>query len=580
MRASERRGPPDVIVRTTAFLVTVGGAAAVLLAADLVLAEQRGGLLLVAPVAATVSGPLLLALAPRIPRPGLVTTILVAGALLAASTALAPSSTVALGVASLTLLLAVESTLFLRPVTAWSLVALVSAAQVAALTVGHGVPLLVCAAAVVLWAGVALAADVLGRRASTAHVDPLTGLPDRRGWDEELEHAIDRRERRGTPLSLALVDIDHFKRVNDAQGHAAGDELLRRTADVWRAVDVPGMVVGRRGGDEFAVLLPGLTGPEARDVAEHLCAIAPRAASCGVAEHAAGETATEVLRRTDSALYAAKAAGRGRTVLSQIHRPQLVAELADAIAAGELRVELQPVVDLPSRRVTGVEALARWDHPRLGSVPPDEFVAAAEDGGLIDALGTSVLTRACADALELERRWGREVRLGVNVSGRELAGAGYAEHVLRTLTVTGWPPARFVVEVTESVVDATGPAALSSLAVLRDSGVQIGVDDFGTGWSSLSRLDELPVDFLKLDRAFLTSITSSRRRTTTVRGLLRLCAELDVVVIAEGVETEEQATLLEDLGCTAGQGFLFGPPQPVDELASAPWDHSAQRGAR
>lgn len=579
MRTSERRGPPDVIVRTTAFLVTVGGAAAVLLAADLVLSGRRGGLLLVAPVAAVVAGPLLLALAPRIPRRGLVATILVAGTLLAVSTALAPSSTVALGIASLTLLLAVESTLFLRAAVAWTLVALVSAAQVTALRAEHGVPPLVCAAAVVLWAGVALAADVLGRRASTAHVDPLTGLPDRRGWDDELEHAIDRRERRGTPLSLALVDIDHFKRVNDVHGHAAGDELLRRTADVWRSFEVPGMVVGRRGGDEFAVLLPGLTGPQARDVAEHLCAIAPTPASCGVAEHAVGETATEVLRRTDSALYAAKAAGRGRTVLSQIHRPRLVTELADAITGGELRVELQPVVDLASRQVEGVEALARWDHPTLGRVPPDEFVAAAEDGGLIDALGSAVLARACRDARELERRWGRAFHLGVNVSGRELAGSGYADRLLRVLSETGWPPQRLVVEVTESVVDATGPAALGALAVLRDHGIRVAVDDFGTGWSSLSRLDELPVDYLKLDRAFLTSITSSPRRTTTVRGLLRLCAELDVAVIAEGVETEEQATLLEDLGCTAGQGFLFGAPRPVAELAATPWDHSAQRGA-
>ncbi len=566
-QAPARGGMADVLVRTTAFLLAVGGLAAALLSLDAVrTASTHSGALLALAVAAATAGGLLLVLGVRLTRRGVKAVVLVAAAALGTGTTLAPSLTLALASASLTTLVAVESALFLRRWHAWLLVAVAGTWQVAALHVVHGVHLLVCGAYALLWCGVAGVVDVLARHASSAHVDALTGLPDRRGWDAELEQAIDRRVRRGTPLSLALIDIDHFKLVNDEQGHAAGDDLLRATADAWRAVDVPGMVLGRRGGDEFAVLLPGLTGDAAHAVAERLCAAAPTAASCGVAEHLDGESGAEALRRTDAALYAAKAAGRGRTVLSERRRHRLVDDLARAIDHGDVRVALQPVVHLATRSVVGVEALARWDHPRLGPVPPAEFVAAAEDGGIIDDLGAAVVALACADAHELAARWGRAVPMGVNVSGRELTAQGYADRLLATLGAARWPADLFVLEVTESVVEGSGPTALRTLHTLREHGVRVAIDDFGTGWSSLSRLDELPADFLKLDRAFLTSLPTSTRRTAMVRALLRLCDELGMEVIAEGVETAEQARLLEDLGCPAAQGYHFGRPAPVGVL--------------
>ncbi|KSW14054.1 bifunctional diguanylate cyclase/phosphodiesterase [Cellulomonas sp. B6] len=568
-----RSGTPDVLVRTTAALFVVGGASAALLSAEVLRTDgARGAALLVAALAAAACGPLVLAVGPRTTTRGFGAAVLVAGTVLGVGTAVAPTLALALAAACLTVLVAIESTMFLRRRDAWAMVGLASTWQLVALVGVHHVPVLVCAALAVLWCGVAAAVDMLARQASTARVDALTGLADRRGWDAALERAIERSGRRGTPLSLVLVDIDHFKHVNDARGHAAGDDLLRATADAWRGALPPGAVLGRRGGDEFAVLLPGTTGGAAAVVAERLSGVAPTPASCGVAEHVVGETAAEVLRRTDAALYAAKAAGRGRTVLSERHRHHLVDDLADAIRHGGLRVELQPVVGLTSFQVGGVEALARWDHPRLGPVPPTEFVALAEDAGLIDELGAAVVRLACADAHELQERWGRAVALSVNVSGRELTAQGYADRLLATLHAARWPAGQFVLEVTESVVEASGPTSLRAIETLRAGGVRVAIDDFGTGWSSFSRLDELPADFLKLDRSFLPSLTTSSRRAAMVRALLALCDELGVLVVAEGVETPEQARLLEELGCPAAQGYHYGRPAPVDVLAAAPWD--------
>lgn len=570
--SSTRTATSDVLVRTTALLFSIGGVASVLLSLEaLRVGGRHAVLLLVLSGAAVVTGPVLVAVGPQIPVRGIAVAVLVGGLALGVGTAMAPTIALALAAAAIAMLIAIESMLFLRRRVAWLLVTVSGLAQVVPLLVGHGVPPLVGAAFVALWAGVAWAVGVLARQASTAGVDALTGLADRRGWDAALEQAIDRRQRRGWPLSLALVDIDHFKLVNDERGHAAGDDLLRATAEAWREIDVPGMVLGRRGGDEFAVLLPGATGPDALALAERLCRAAPAAVSCGVAEHMEGETVAEVLRRTDAALYAAKAAGRGRTVLSERRRNRLVDDLVRGMAHGEVRVELQPVIDLPTRSAVGVEALARWDHPRLGPVPPVEFVAAAEDGGVIDQLGATVLRLACRDAHTLQAAWDESVILGVNVSGHELAGQGYATRVLEALAEERWPATQFALEVTESVVEASGPTALRALRELRRAGVRVGIDDFGTGYSSLSRLDELPADFLKLDRQFLTSLTTSQRRAGMVRALLKLCEELGMLVIAEGVETPEQARLLEEMGCPGAQGYHYGRPARVEALAAAPW---------
>ncbi|GAA4622005.1 putative bifunctional diguanylate cyclase/phosphodiesterase [Cellulomonas oligotrophica] len=563
-----RDGTVRVLVRTTAYLYAVGGAGAALMSVDVMRQEApRGVLLLAVALGALLLAPLLIALGTRLPRWALSLAVALATLALAAGTFLAPDPVVGVASAAMTVLVSVDAMLFFGWREAWAHVVAATALQITALVLVHDVSGLVCAALAVLWLGVAGAVGVLARQASSARVDALTGLANRRGWDGALEDAIDRAARRGEPLSVALVDVDHFKVVNDERGHAAGDALLQAIADAWVHDGPPDVVLGRRGGDEFAVLMPGLPGERARVLAEQLCAGAPVPTSCGVAEHVPGESASELLRRTDSALYAAKAAGRGRTVLSSSPRHGLSRDLLVALDDGDVGVALQPIVDLATGDVVGVEALARWQHAELGAVAPTDFIAVAEESGLIGRLGEAVLRQACADALELQRRWGRPVDLAVNVSGRELVDDGYGRRLRATLAEVGWPPTQLVLEVTESVVDASQLVALRELARLRSFGIRVAVDDFGTGWSSLSRLDELPVDHLKLDRSFLTHVTSSPRRTAMVRALLGLCQELGIDTVAEGVETADQAALLRSLGCPLAQGFLLGRPAPVAELA-------------
>jgi len=244
-----------------------------------------------------------------------------------------------------------------------------------------------------------------------------------------------------------------------------------------------------------------------------------------------------------------------------------------------VHVALQPVLRLRGERVVGVEALARWTDPVRGVVPPAEFVPVAEAAGLIGELGGFVLERACRDVAVLVEAWGTPLVLTVNVSGRQLLEPGFVDRVLATLALTGWTPAALVVEVTESLLDATTPAATEALRALRRVGVAVAIDDFGTGYAALSRLDAAPADFVKLDAQFIADITTSPRRAAVLRAVLDLCAGLGLAVIAEGVERREQADLLRELGCPLAQGYLFARPLPVAELvaraAAGPWDTAA-----
>jgi EAL domain-containing protein (putative c-di-GMP-specific phosphodiesterase class I) len=248
-----------------------------------------------------------------------------------------------------------------------------------------------------------------------------------------------------------------------------------------------------------------------------------------------------------------------------------MAALADARggAGSGLAVHFKPVVDLGSGAVAGVEALVRWTHPERGAVPPVEFVPVAEHEGVIGALGSFVCAAACRDALEPCAATGRELFLTVDVSGLELDDPGFPERVLAVLARTGWSAERTVVEVTESLVEAESARSVRALHVLREHGLQVAIDDFGTGWSALSRLDTLPTDYLKLDNSFVSTITTSSRRARLLRSVMALAESLDLTLIAEGVETEEQARTLTALGCPLAQGYLFGRPQPVRELVAA-----------
>ncbi len=433
------------------------------------------------------------------------------------------------------------------------------------------VPVAVPVALCLVCLAVAVVVGALVRRASSAAQDPLTGLPNRRGFDASVGQLLQVCARTGTPLSAALLDIDHFKTFNDAHGHAAGDDLLRLVADGWAPALPAGAVLARHGGDQFSLLLPDSTGPVALAVVEQLRAAVPEVGlSCGVTELQPGETASQLMRRADRALYQAKAAGRARSVLDDSAPDPLAAELAAALAgdpaAGGLQVHYQGIVTLADEAVVGVEALARWTHPTYGPVSPARFVPLAERTGLVGALGAHVLRTACADLAALHARTGRRLLLTVNVSGHQLCHPDFPALVAATLAATGWPAGSTVLEVTENLLEAESPVAVAALETLRAQGVSVAIDDFGTGYSSLARLDTLPADFLKLDHSFVSALTTSSRRARLMRSIMGLSDALGLQLIAEGVETAAQADLLRSLGCLYAQGFHFCRPVPASEV--------------
>ncbi|MBJ7450785.1 MAG: bifunctional diguanylate cyclase/phosphodiesterase [Blastococcus sp.] len=422
----------------------------------------------------------------------------------------------------------------------------------------------------VLVLGSAGAIGVLAQRAASADRDALTGLVNRRGFDEALDDAVRMALWSGQPLSAALFDLDYFKAVNDSKGHAAGDEMLRAVAAAWVPLLPRGAVLARHGGDEFSLLMPETDGDAALVCSELLRAALPDiGTSVGVAEFALGDSPADLMRRADAALYRVKSLGRGRSELDAGGQSPLARDLAAALAAGAsggLSVELQPIVTPADGAIAGVEALVRWTHPTRGPVLPDEFVPVAEQEGLIGAVGSFVWTAACRDASVLAAALGRPIFLTVNVSGLELDDPGFPDRVLATLASTGWPAERTVVEVTETLVEAETTRSVQALTVLRDHGLQVAIDDFGTGYSALSRLDTLPTDYLKLDNSFVASITTSNRRARLLRSVMALADALDLAMIAEGVETEEQAQTLTALGVPLAQGFLYSRPRPVADL--------------
>ncbi|MGY1636450.1 putative bifunctional diguanylate cyclase/phosphodiesterase [Geodermatophilus sp. SYSU D00742] len=419
-----------------------------------------------------------------------------------------------------------------------------------------------------------------------AYTDFLTGLPNRARFMTALRTALAAPD----PGCLLLVDLDGFKAVNDVAGHDAGDRLLCEVADRLRAAARDGDVVARLGGDEFAVLVRAGR-EEATALAERLVVLLDRdhrpvspaggtdgglvfrvSGSVGVAALRPGEEPTEGVRRADLALRAAKAAGKNRVrssgaALDRVvdRRARLARDLPTAIAGGRLSVVYQPVVGVPDRRVLGLEALVRWDHPELGTVPPDEFVGLAEDDGLIVPLQRWVLAEATA-ALAPLLAAGHDLQLGVNVSIRHLQAGCLAADVATVLSDSGVPAHRLMLELTESVLMGAGERMDGDLATLRDMGCVLSLDDFGKGNSSLSRLARLPVQVLKMDRAFVAHIEDDPRTAALVSSVVELGRTLGMDVVAEGVETTGQLTTLRALGCRYLQGYLLGRPVAAADL--------------
>jgi diguanylate cyclase len=429
--------------------------------------------------------------------------------------------------------------------------------------------------------------SLLGDLAHRATHDPLTDLANGVRFREAVDEALAACRRDGTRLAVAYLDLDGFKTVNDSLGHDVGDALLVVVADRLRACAPEASCVARLGGDEFALLLEDVDGPDAaaRVAADVAVAVSVPAvvggramvvtSSTGIALGAAGSTAEQLLRDADLAMYAAKAQGVGRAEVfrpslhdAALQRLHLLADLRDALEADdELVVVYQPVVALPGGRVEGVEALLRWTHPERGPVPPATFIPLAEQSGLIDALGRRVLAEACRAAHGWRTTTGRDdLRVAVNLSPSQLGEAELVEQVARVLAATGLPARALVLEITEDAVMADPEEALRQLHRLRDLGVVLAVDDFGTGRSSLAHLQRFPVEVLKVDRTFVEAL-DREGSTPIVEDILRLAHSLGLRAVAEGVERPGQLAALEAMGCDSVQGLLLSPPRPAEQVA-------------
>ena len=419
--------------------------------------------------------------------------------------------------------------------------------------------------------------------------DALTGLPNRVLFMERLDHALKRAQRSNEKsYGVMYIDLDHFKGINDSLGHLAGDELLMSIATLLRQITRPGDTAARLGGDEFALLIEDIdTEAEALVVAERILEELRTpfildgldihaSASIGIAMGQPSDSSTtEVLRRADAALYSAKRDGRGRLQAFEPARSESVfddlrleIDLRGAIARNELHVVYQPIVALETRELVGVEALLRWNHPSLGLVPPSIFIPIAEGSADILAIGDWVLREACAAMVRLREKYSgaHPLYVSVNVSSRQLHGSDFSVQVQTALRETGLPADRLKLEITESSIMHNPEQAIARLGDLRDLGVRVSIDDFGTGHSALSYLHDLPVDCIKIDRSFVNRLTTSTSGPHIVRAILDLARNTGLVVVAEGIETEEQQVALRELGCEYGQGCLLGRPGQLADL--------------
>ncbi len=418
--------------------------------------------------------------------------------------------------------------------------------------------------------------------------DTITDLANRALFMDRLEHALTRRERQDEALAVMFLDLDDFKTINDSLGHVAGDELLvqvaERLKDVLRASDTP----ARFGGDEFAILLEETADPEDTiRVAERIVAVFKKrfvvagrevsmSASIGVAVTASRDIkAEDLVGQADVAMYRAKVKGKDTFEIFEPGMQDVVARrlevrsgLERAIDRHELVVLYQPIVDLATSTPVGVEALVRWKHPQWGMVVPSEFIGIAEETGMICELGLHVLEEACRQW----QVWQAELvdqpsfTVSVNVSPRQLRDSGFVGDVRQILRRAGLHPSDLTLEITESFMVDDPEAARSRLRDLKTLGVRISMDDFGTGYSSLASLQDLPLDILKIDKAFVDHIAEDPRRTAFAQAIIRMGKTLGLGLIAEGVETAEQSERLQSLGCRLAQGFYFSRPVTGDEI--------------
>jgi diguanylate cyclase (GGDEF)-like protein len=404
--------------------------------------------------------------------------------------------------------------------------------------------------------------------ARNANTDPATGLGNRR----ELMHSLSEMIEAKSPGVLLLLDLDHFKRVNDLHGHLAGDRLLRAVAEVLEEGAPRGACCARTGGDEFAMLLPGASNAEAEKVANEIKAglsvpiLADGAqlqvsVSIGLARLEQCEDEETALRRSDVALYAAKRAGRSgfawfdeQLELELTDRLKLEEDIRLGIRKGEFVPYFQPLIDLATQQIVGFEALARWRSQDGTTLDAEMFIEAAERTGLVAPLTLSIMEQALKEA----RGWPAHLKLAVNISPVQFRDATLAEQILKLLAATGFPANRLELEITEGSLLEDRHQVLTIIESLKNVGVSISLDDFGTGYASLAQVDCLPLDRIKIDKSFITTIVKSQRTAEIVNTIAGLGHTLNVPISAEGVESEQVRRALAKYGCSEAQGWLFG----------------------
>ena len=427
-----------------------------------------------------------------------------------------------------------------------------------------------------LGAAVAACAAAEKRAHESAFCDHVTGLANRRQLVEQIGQP---GFVSGEDATLLLLDLDHFKRVNDSYGHAGGDQLLQHVAAALTRLSPPGACCARLGGDEFAILLPGKSDVgEVSRLAQNLLGalsepveiehgVAQVSASIGIAT-LGGEapTAEALLKRSDIAMYEAKRLGRNafvwfdREMERELEdRIKLETQMRSGIAAGEFVPYYQPQFGLTDGELKGFEVLARWHHPVRGVLEPLEFIAIAEATGFIADLSMSVMRQALLEA----KHWAGELTLAVNVSPVQFRDPLLGQRILQLVTETGFPPKRLEIEITESSLLEDQDLALATVESLKNCGISISLDDFGTGYASLTQLQSLPFDRIKIDRSFVASLMDDQQSSAIVSTIASLGKSLHLPVTAEGVESEEVRARLQSLGCADGQGWLWGKAVPA-----------------
>ncbi len=428
--------------------------------------------------------------------------------------------------------------------------------------------------------------------------DALTGLPNRTLILDRVEQMLARSQRNQTPVAALFVDLDNFKSINDTLGHGAGDELLQAVAARLGGVIRSSDALGQLGGDEFIVISEDITidaGPEL--IAERMLEALKHpfklgadketrvtvTASIGIAAGAGDRSgAEELLRDADVAMYRAKWDGKNGYVVfesgmqdSVQHRMELEMDLREALAKEEFFLVYQPTLDLSDMTPNGVEALIRWEHPVRGVVQPADFVPLLEETGLITEVGAWVLNEACRQGAAW-RAAGYPIGMAVNVSGRQLDNDRLVDDVRGALSESGLDPLALTIEITETTLMRNIEETARRLAQIKDLGVRIAIDDFGTGYSSLAHLQRFPVDALKIDRSFIAGLKHNREGETLIHTLVQLGKALSIETFAEGIEQEQELSLLRDKDCDSGQGFLFA--RPLDVAATELYLQELSRG--